>query len=335
MRKKKLNQKLNNTTSIKVKNEAKEAIKSLDKSIAHPRRERCKYKGEMIQMDASSFMWVPNETWHLHVAIDDASGELAGAYFDHQETLKGYYNVFFEILTGYGIPYMFYTDRRTIFEYKRKARAMDHDDTFTQFAYACHQLGTEIKTTSVAQAKGRVERVNQTLQSRLPVELRRARITNIEAANEFLKSYLKKFNDQFALQINDSKCVYEKQPSIERINTILAVISERKIDSGHSIKYKNNFYFPINKNGVYEYFRVKTNALVIESFDGNLFVNINDQLYSLKKIETHKKHSENIDPEYEEPKVKKKKVYIPPMTHPWKQQSYLNFLEKQKHHVRC
>ena len=47
----------------------------------------------MIQMDASSFHWIEKEVWHLHVAIDDADGKIVGAYFDYQETLKGYYNV--------------------------------------------------------------------------------------------------------------------------------------------------------------------------------------------------------------------------------------------------
>ncbi|WP_270424560.1 hypothetical protein [Catenibacterium mitsuokai] len=86
----------------------------------------------------------------------------------------------YQILINYGIPAMFYTDRRTVFEYKRKDRSSDAEDTFTQFSYACHNLGIKIKTMSVLQAKGRVERLNQMLQSRLPVELRHAHITNIE-----------------------------------------------------------------------------------------------------------------------------------------------------------
>ncbi|MGN0142115.1 MAG: ISNCY family transposase [Roseburia sp.] len=175
--KKKLKEELVATSSKKVQNEIKEAI---DACEAHPRRPRCKYFGEMIQMDASSFEWVSNSIWHLHLAVDDATGTVVGAYFDEQETLKGYYNVFFQILTNYGIPAMFYTDRRTVFEFKKKNHVFDDDDTFTQFSYACHVLGTEIKTTSVAQAKGRIERLNQTFQSRLPIELRRAHVSTIE-----------------------------------------------------------------------------------------------------------------------------------------------------------
>jgi len=73
---------------------------------------------------------------------------------------------------------------------------MDDVDTFTQFSYACHQLGVDIKTSSVPQAKGRIERLNQTLQSRLPVELRihgirTIGIRTIEEANIFLNSYIK------------------------------------------------------------------------------------------------------------------------------------------------
>lgn len=118
--KKVLKEKINEVKSEKVKNEMKEAMLILDSVEAHPRRPRCKYMGEMIQMDASSYNWVPNQTWHLHLAVDDATGEVVGAYFDIQETLNGYYHVLHQILTDYGIPAMFYTDRRTVFEYKEK-----------------------------------------------------------------------------------------------------------------------------------------------------------------------------------------------------------------------
>ena len=94
----------------------------------------------------------------LHIAVDDATGTIVGAYFDYQETLNGYYNILHQILIKYGIPYMFFTDRRTVFEYKQKKSPSIEEDTFTQFGYACNQLGIEIKTSSVAQAKGRFER---------------------------------------------------------------------------------------------------------------------------------------------------------------------------------
>lgn len=320
---------LQETSSKKEQNEMKETLESLEDSQAHPRRPRCKYMGELLQMDASEFYWIPGVKWHLHIAVDDASGAIHGAYFDTQETLNGYYHVLHQILTNYGIPLCFLTDRRTVFEYKRKNTLMDEDDTFTQFAYACKQLGTEIKTTSVAQAKGRVERMNQTLQSRLPIELRRAHITTIEQANEFLKSYLKKFNSKFALQLNSTKTVYEQQPEEEKINQILAVISERTLDKGHCAKFKNNYYLPMNAKGMHSYFIYKTKCLMIESFDGRLYMSIGDTIYLADKVETHEKISKAMGEEV--PVKKEKKVYIPPITHPWKQQSFFRFKQKQMH----
>lgn len=316
-------------SSQNLENQIKLAIASIDENSAHPRRPRCKYFGEMIQMDASSFEWIPGQIWHLHLAIDDATGEVVGAYFDFQETLNGYYNVLYLILTNYGIPAMFYTDKRTVFEYKRKDNAFDDEDTFTQFSYACHNLGIDIKTTSVAQAKGRVERLNQTFQSRLPVELRRARISSIEEANEFLKSYLKKFNDKFALHLNTTKSVFEKQPTLEEMNCTLAVLSPRKIDSGHSIRYKNKIYLPESDKGIPYFFKNKTDCIVIEAFDGNLYVNVLDNLYIMKEVPQHEVHSKEFDGKIE--KTQQKKKYIPPTNHPWRTDDILQYRAKQKH----
>lgn len=104
----------------------------------------------MIQMDASVHNWFGNIKTQLHIAVDDATGAIVGAYFDSQETLHGYYNVLHQILTTYGVPYKFLTDKRTVFEYKQKKSPSVEEDTFTQFGYACNQLGIEIQTTSIA-----------------------------------------------------------------------------------------------------------------------------------------------------------------------------------------
>ena len=306
----------------------------IEKSIiaienAHPRRPRCAYLGEMIQMDASLHLWFGNRKSQLHVGIDDATGAIVGAHFDNQETLKGYYNVFYQILIEYGIPYMFFTDRRTVFEYKQKKTPTTEEDTFTQFGYACKQLGVEIQASSVPQAKGRVERLFQTLQSRLPLELKLAGITTIEQANVFLNSYIKEFNAKFALEINHTKSVFEKQPAVEEINLILAVLADRKIDCGHCLRFETKYYIPNDANNNPTYFRKGTDALVIKAFDGGLFVSIGNKIYGLKEIPSHKATSKNFD--FTDDKPKKRKRYLPPMSHPWKQASFQAYLEKQAH----
>lgn len=81
-----------------------------------------KYFGELAQMDACSQYWNSDQKFHLHLALDNCSGIVIGGYFDYQETLFGYYNVFKQILTNYRIPCKFKTDKRTVFTYESKRK---------------------------------------------------------------------------------------------------------------------------------------------------------------------------------------------------------------------
>ena len=155
---------------------------------------------------------------------------------------------------------MFYTDRRTVFEYKKKNSPKLENDTFTQFSYACKQLGVALKTTSIPQAKGRIERLFKTLQSRLPVELRLAGVNTLEQANEFLNSYIKKFNAQFALPLNPTMSVFETQPSAEKIDLFLSVLTPRVVDAGHSIRFNNHRYRMLDESGIHTNYRKGTNG---------------------------------------------------------------------------
>lgn len=295
---------------------------------AHPRQPRCQYFGEEIQMDACLHLWFGNTKTTLHGAIDDATGNLVGLYFDEQETLNGYYNITKQILMKYGIPYKFKTDRRTVFEYKRKGSSLLEEDTFTQFAYACHQLGIQLETSSVPEFKPRIERVFQTLQGRLPQELRLANITTIKEANQFLKQYMQKFNEQFGLCINHNKSVFEKQPDERKINLTLAVLTQRIIDKGHSIKFKNKYYRLINKVGTPIYFNHGTKCIVINSFDNGLYATVDESIFALEEIPEIQALSENFDVL---PETTFRKIYIPRMDHPWKRKLFEAFIEKQEH----
>ena len=301
----------------------------LDLEDAHPRRPRCANFGEMLQMDASVHLWFGTHKTHLHIAVDDATGAIVGAFFDKQETLNAYYHVLQQILNNHGIPYQFLTDRRTVFEYKKKRETSVEKDTFTQFSYACKQLGIDIRTSSVPQAKGRVERMFGTLQSRLPIELRLAGVSSIEEANEFLNSYIKKFNTQFALPIDCIKSVFEAQPDSNTINQTLAILSSRKIDNGSCLKYDKNYYLPVNSMGVAVHHRKGTQAMVIKAFNEELYCSIGEEVYALEVLPEHQLSSKAFDLAVL-PKAPKKK-YIPPMHHPWKQDSFEKYASKQAH----
>lgn len=237
-RNKLIKQKLNENKKLTELEEAIIADHLLDSSLAHPRKERSKNFGELLQMDASVHKWFGNKKTYLHAAIDDCTGKIVGAFFDEQETLNGYYHITKQILTKYGIPAQILTDNRTVFNYIKKGKGSLERDTFTQYGFMCHRLGIALQTSSTPQVKGRVERLFQTLQSRLTTELCLAKIENIT------------FNDEFSLPYNNTINSFENQLDNYDLDEYLAVVSHRKVDSGAVIKYENKYYKFFNDKGI-------------------------------------------------------------------------------------
>lgn len=293
----------------------------------HPRQPRSKYFGEEVQIDACIHLWFGEKKATLHAAIDDATGMILGAYFEPQETLNGYYNVLYQILKNYGIPYLFKADKRTVFEYKRKGTTCDEDNTFTQFSYACKQLGIQIETSSIPQFKPRIERLFNSLQSRLIPDLRLSNITTIEEANEYLPAFIEKYNKKFALYDNNIKSVFENQPDEKEINLTLSVLSRRSIDTGHSIRFRKKYYRTVNSSGFPILFGKGTKVLVIETFDKQLFASVENAIFALEEIPEVQAYSENFD---EIPEVKKRKIYIPKLVHPLKRDSFEKYMEEKE-----
>ena len=281
-------------------------------------------------MDACEHLWFGNFKTSLHATIDDATNQVLGAHFDYAETLYVYYKVTEQFLIKYGIPYLIKTDRRTVFEYKKKNSPSDEDDTFTQYSYACSQLGIAIETSSTPEFKPRIERLFQTLQARLPIELRLAGITTIDEANAFLPKFLEEFNKQFALCINNTKSVFDNQVDNETINLTLSVLTQRTVDSGHSIKYHNKLYKTIDKNGNNIFYAKGTKCMVIKTLNGELYASIDKDIYVLEEIPIRAEKSPNFDDVVEFKPIKRK---IPNMNHPWRKKSFENFVAKQSHRI--
>ena len=294
---------------------------------SHPRGEKPKYFGEVIEMDGSIHRWFGDKKTCLHLAIDKATSNVVGAWFDYQETLNGYYHIFHQILTKYGVPYKFLTDNRTVFNYMllNPNKRVSEKDVLTQFGYACKQLGICLETTSVSQAKGLIERTNGTFQGRLVNELKLNGITTIDKANKYLiEVFVPEFNNKFAIDYKDFNSVFIDSPSDEVINYTLAVLTPRKIDNGNSIKYQNKYYQPYLE-GQLKCFSPKTECLVIRAFNNELLVAIDEQVLELKELSRNERFSKEFDEAIE---TTERKKYIPPMTHPWKLASFKKQMQK-------
>lgn len=285
------------------------------KENLHPSRPRRQCFGELLQIDASLHNWFgdkyPKAT--LHGAIDDATGTVMGLWFCKEETLNGYYEMMWQILTKYGIPEGLYGDNRTIFEYRKlseKGQTIDRD-IHIQFKRMCRQLGIELITTSVSQAKGRVERLWGTLQSRLISELRLRDITTIDEANAYLAEFTKDYNKRFALQPNMETSLFAPSPLPKEINFYLSTQYERTIDNGSSFSFMNKKWQLSDDDGKTVKLFPRTKIDLYIARDGQILAFYDGKSYDIKSQE--KSAKETI-----EAKKAGRPKWKPGPNHPWR-----------------
>ena len=211
-----------------------ESPKKRRKPVKHRRRKRKARSGELLQLDATPFDWFGGGSRQaLHASIDDATGELTGLYIIENECLQGYLSVMRQTILGFGVPLSAYSDKHTIFRspLTEKKAELGEDPNLTQFGRALDELGISLIHAHSPQAKGRVERLWETLQSRLPVEFKLREITTIEEANRFLANeYIEMFNRRFAVAA-EAESVFIPYTHNENIDDILCVKEIRKSDN--------------------------------------------------------------------------------------------------------
>jgi transposase len=205
---------------------------------AHPMRDRRPQRGELIQIDGSPHDWFEGRAAYccLLVFIDDATSELTELQFVDTETTLGYMAALERHIHRHGIPAALYSDRHSIFRINAATVATDAQ---TQFARALAQLGIEGIQANSPQAKGRVERANQTLQDRLVKEMRLQGINDQASANKWLPTFMADFNRRFAVQpavATDAHVPY--QGATEALQRILSVQEERCLSKNLSCQYE-------------------------------------------------------------------------------------------------
>ena len=296
----------------------------------HPSTPRKRYAGELIQMDASSFVWFYGDSVsHCHVAIDNATGCIVGIFLDSQETLFGYFNVLKQILSDHGIPHEIRSDRRTVFDYQRLSDKGASPNSFIQFKYVCNDLGILLSPTSSPQHKGQVECLNGTLQDRLTYFLKANDVSSIEQANALMDRFKSYFNERFAVPIKDSISCFDNQVSDEKINLCLSVKSKRIISNGNTISLNNKKYIPIDEDGNFIFLSPKTRVMTIRTLDNSLYVSVENgrdlRVFSLKEVPKHLDCSTEFD--FKQPSFyAKDKTIIPNPSHSWRVSVFEAFL---------
>lgn len=260
----------------------------------HPTRTRKPAFGMMLQADGSPHAWFGGkDKYTLHGFIDDATGTITGLYMCKNECLLGYNEVLRQTLTQYGIPQSLYPDRYSVFFVNsRKEPTIQEqlegiDKKLTQFGRIVERLGIEMFPAHSPQAKGRVERLWNTLQSRLPVEFALRGIKSMEKANQFLLEYREIFNKQFAVEPQEKFSAFVPLPHTEDLDRLLSVTFTRKLSSGSTISIQNKL-FKIEQ----DIFPAKTTVTVLLSEKHGLRALINGNFYPISPLNNITKKEE-------------------------------------------
>lgn len=183
------------------------------------RRERAAQRGLLVQVDASDHDWLEGRgpRCTLVGAIDDATGDLLGAYFCLHESTAAYLELLRACVRSHGIPAAWYTDKHGCFVRNDKeawtlAEQVAGRREPTQAARALEQLGIALILAHSPQAKGRIERCWGTLQDRLVKALRRAGAATLEEANAVLAHYLPRHNARFGVAPVDPADAHRRLP---------------------------------------------------------------------------------------------------------------------------
>jgi transposase len=212
------------------------------RDVHRQRRTRRECFGELVQADGSPHDWLEGRgPWMtLLVMIDDATSKVV-ARFAEVETTAGYLDLLGRYLRKHGRMLALYTDRHSIFW--GESRTDDPQPTVTQFRRACDELGIEWIPAHSPQAKGRVERFNQTAQDRLVKELRLAKAVNMEQANEVLEAkFLPLFNRRYTVKPVSRNDAHRRiQPAMD-LAAILSVQETRTVGNDYTFRLANQVY---------------------------------------------------------------------------------------------
>jgi hypothetical protein len=205
-------------------------------------RERRACFGELVQIDGSLHDWFEGrvEPCVLLVFIDDATGQLVQLLFVESESFFSYAQAAEGYFRQYGKPVAFYCDKNSIFRVNLPSAGVHTD--LTQFGRAMQELDIQIICANTPQAKGRVERAIQTLQDRLPKELRLRKISSLPQANAYLPEFILDFNQRFAEAPRSSVDLHRPLTAQEDLAHIFSWQEPRTLSKNLTLQFYKTVY---------------------------------------------------------------------------------------------
>lgn len=289
---------------------AKAITTSMRKKRPHrKKRERRSCFGEMLQFDGSHHDWFEGRGAEccLINCVDDSTGKVY-LKFAVSENTQDVLLTLWEYVNNYGIPRSIYTDKYSVYKAEGK---------LTDFGRAMKELSVETIFANSPQAKGRVERVNRTLQDRLIKALRREGISNIAEANKYvLKKFIKEYESRFAINPD--------VPNVHRITTgydlknIFCYKTSRQVRNDYTINLAGGYIQLLKGSSPLP--RPKQNVTICKWLNGQMHIYFNKQEIKFVQLD-------------EKPGKKGYKVHAVSKDHPWRRMNQKIKDDKQRNYL--
>jgi transposase len=304
--------------------------KKAQKVVTHQMRARRACFGELVQIDGSPHDWFEGRAANctLLVLIDDATGKLLGLRFAEQESFHSYAQLVKSYFEHYGKPVAFYSDKHSIFRVNIPNQSKG--DNLTQFGRAMKELDIEIICANTPQAKGRVERANQTLQDRLVKEMHLRGISSMEQGNAYLPEFMADFNRRFAVPARSQNDAHRPLNIQDKLEYILIWKEPRILSKNLTLQF-NKVVFQIQTKRP-TYALRKAHVTVCENSQGTVTI-----LYHGKELTYTIFHKQEHQSEIVETKnvdlalQNLRKAHKPAPDHPWRQP----FLPEKRTSLLC
>lgn len=278
------------------------------KKRAHPLRERRYRRGELVQIDGSYHAWLEERgpKGCLLLFVDDATSEVLVAEFVEHESFFAYGKLCKSYFRSIGIPVAFYSDKFSVFRVNSS-----HTDAITQFRRALDTIGVDHICANSPQAKGRVERANQTFQDRLVKEMRLRGIADYQAANAYLPEFIRSYNRKFAVLPRSAGDDHVACRNDIDLDFLFSIHDTRKISKDLQIQFENVTYQIITARPAQNL--MNREVLVTQNESGLVSAYLNHQQLTLEVYKKSKRQIKIVSS-----KSLEHSIYVPPVTHPWR-----------------
>jgi len=277
-------------------------LKKRKKQRVHRKcRERKEHFGQMLQIDGSHHRWLGKDgrKFVLMGFIDDATSKIYGHFYEYEGTIP-ILDSFKKYVELNGLPHSVYVDRHSTY----KAFS---ERSLSEFEKVMESLGIIVIHARSPQAKGRVERLFETLQDRLVKEMQLKGIRTMEEANEYLPEYIQKHNERFSVTAKKEKDFHTPVSAEMNLERLFCMKAEKRIMKDNTVYYDKTYYQIKSK--------ITCSTVMVEkTLKGEIYMTKGGEDLRFERLLTKPERTRLI----QKPRLAARRATVPSTDHPWK-----------------